>query len=470
MKKSVLFLSISFISSFLSAQTAGELESVLSTQAINFAQASRFVLAVADIVDETTEAGAAYTLARERGWLPKDVSSDNPVSLGELCFLIMKAFNIEGSFLYGVFPGPHYAFRELNYLKLIPGQRDPDMRVSGERFLQILGMVAAYTGIEREAPVPEEAPVAEAPQEAPVPEEAVAVEAPQEAPVPEEAVVAEAPQEALIPEQAVAEEAPVEAPVPEEAPVAEAPQEAPVPEEAAVAEAPAVERVGAVKLDNIQFGPDSAELTETEKAKLRNIAVVLAQYPEGKILVGGYTALAGTEKGRLQISTRRAQAVADFLTSLKIRPAKDIIVHGYGARRLLGNTTKEEDMALNRRVEITFLNEDYYRIQFMPNSAKLPETEKVKLRELAAVLSRYTDIGLFVTGYTALAGTAANRVRISTERAWAVADFLRLSGFRSGPITVRGHGARMPVGNNTTAEGMALNRRVEIIVHDRSAK
>jgi outer membrane protein OmpA-like peptidoglycan-associated protein len=176
------------------------------------------------------------------------------------------------------------------------------------------------------------------------------------------------------------------------------------------------------------------------------------------------------EEGRLQISTRRAKAVADFLTSLMIRPAKDIIVHSYGARRLLGNTTKKEDMAVNRRVEITFLNEDYYRIQFMPNSAELPETEKVKLRELAAILSRYTDVDLLVTGYTALAGTMANRVRISTKRARAVADFLRSPGFRFGTITVRGHGAQKPLGDNTTAEGMAINRRVEIIIQDGNAE
>jgi outer membrane protein OmpA-like peptidoglycan-associated protein len=180
--------------------------------------------------------------------------------------------------------------------------------------------------------------------------------------------------------------------------------------------------------------------------------------------------MAGSEYGRRRISTQRAQAVADFLISLKIRPAKDIIVRGYGSRRLLTSSAAKENLVINRRVEITFLNEDYFRIQFMPDSAALMETEKAKLRELAAVLSRYPDVKLLVAGYTTTEGAEPNRVRISTERARAVADFLRLSGFRSGTITVRGYGAARPLGDNATPEGKAINRRVEIIIQNGSTK
>jgi outer membrane protein OmpA-like peptidoglycan-associated protein len=179
--------------------------------------------------------------------------------------------------------------------------------------------------------------------------------------------------------------------------------------------------------------------------------------------------MAGSEYGRRRISTQRAQAVADFLISLEARPAEDIIVHGYGARRLLTNTAKG-NTAVNRRVEITLLNEDYYRIQFMPDSTELKNAEKAKLRELAAVLSRHPNVELLVAGYTTTEGAEPNRVRISTARARAVADFLRLSGFRSGTITVRGYGAARPLGDNATPEGKAINRRVEIILQDRDAR
>jgi hypothetical protein len=130
--------------STLWGQTAAELDLILETREVSFAQASRFVLVSAGTADEGTEAGTVYALAGEKGWLPKRASPDAAIRLGELCALVMKAFDLRGSFLYALFPGPHYAFRELDYLRLIPGRRDPGVKVSGERFLQILDMVSSH--------------------------------------------------------------------------------------------------------------------------------------------------------------------------------------------------------------------------------------------------------------------------------------------------------------------------------------
>jgi hypothetical protein len=130
----------------LCAQTAAELDLILETKEVSFAQASRFVLAAADAADEKMEAASVFDLAKERGWLPKRAVVDSPIRLGELCFLMMGAFNIKGSFLYTLFPGPHYAYREFDYFGLIPGRKDPGLRVSGERLLQILDMVSTQWG------------------------------------------------------------------------------------------------------------------------------------------------------------------------------------------------------------------------------------------------------------------------------------------------------------------------------------
>jgi hypothetical protein len=120
------------------------MDALLETPAVSFAQAARFTLASAGVFDGS--AADAYALARENGWLPAQEEAAGPIRLGELCFLMMNAFNIKGSFLYALFPGPRYAFRELDYRKLIPGRRDPALKVSGEEFLRILGMVADEGG------------------------------------------------------------------------------------------------------------------------------------------------------------------------------------------------------------------------------------------------------------------------------------------------------------------------------------
>jgi hypothetical protein len=57
----------------------------------------------------------------------------------------MKAFALKGGILYSLFPLPRYACRELVYLRIIQGGLDPDERLDGRAFLQILGRVLSYT-------------------------------------------------------------------------------------------------------------------------------------------------------------------------------------------------------------------------------------------------------------------------------------------------------------------------------------
>jgi outer membrane protein OmpA-like peptidoglycan-associated protein len=115
------------------------------------------------------------------------------------------------------------------------------------------------------------------------------------------------------------------------------------------------ERGVTIRLDNIQFPPDSAYLWDSEKEKLRSIAEILANYPERDILITGHTALAGTEAGRLQLSRDRAAAVASYLIEIGARQRDQVILRGVGATEPVADNLTEEGMRRNRRVEITIL-------------------------------------------------------------------------------------------------------------------
>jgi outer membrane protein OmpA-like peptidoglycan-associated protein len=296
---------------YLHAQTAAEMDALLESSEVSFAQAARFTLVTADVLDERSSVAGAYALAREKGWFPAKAQADSPIKLGELCFLVMNAFNIKGSFLYALFPGPRYAFRELDYLKLVHGRRDPAIRVSGESFLRILGGVMGY--VERERPKRAEQPAVTAEPERP----AVTAEREQVA----ELILSDLEQHEIVDTTVRVEEEGI-----------------------------------VISLNNIQFLPDSTELTEVEKTKIREIAMILSRYP-GKLLIGGHSAMAGTEEGQLQISRERAAAVAAFLTATGVRLWEDITIEGYGAQRPLGDNATAEGQALNRRVEIILLDE-----------------------------------------------------------------------------------------------------------------
>jgi outer membrane protein OmpA-like peptidoglycan-associated protein len=110
-----------------------------------------------------------------------------------------------------------------------------------------------------------------------------------------------------------------------------------------------------ISLDNIQFAADSARLLPSENAKLIGISEILKHYSGRDILVGGHTALAGTEKEREKLSSERAAAVADFFIQNKVRTSQQVITRGYGAAKPIADNRTEEGRIKNRRVEITIL-------------------------------------------------------------------------------------------------------------------
>jgi outer membrane protein OmpA-like peptidoglycan-associated protein len=112
-----------------------------------------------------------------------------------------------------------------------------------------------------------------------------------------------------------------------------------------------------ISLSNISFQANSTRLEESEQNKIREIAEILKAVPGRKILVAGHTALAGNEEAQLQTSIARAQAVADYLVQLGARRRSDITVRGYGAARPVADNQTAAGQALNRRVEITILEQ-----------------------------------------------------------------------------------------------------------------
>jgi outer membrane protein OmpA-like peptidoglycan-associated protein len=106
-------------------------------------------------------------------------------------------------------------------------------------------------------------------------------------------------------------------------------------------------------------------------------------------------------------------------------------------------------------------------VNFQANSDALLPTEQAKLRSIAAILQKYSDRDILITGHTAgVPGyTAQQHQELSELRARAVGDYLVSIGARSaGQITTRGMGAGVPVGDNATEEGRRRNRRVEITI------
>ena len=85
-----------------------------------------------------------------------------------------------------------------------------------------------------------------------------------------------------------------------------------------------------------------------------------------------------------------------------------------------------------------------------------------------STVSNFVDVakaaGITIYGHTDNTGSRTVNERISKERAEAVANFLVGEGISRSRIKTEGLAFDQPIADNSTAEGRALNRRVEIYI------
>jgi outer membrane protein OmpA-like peptidoglycan-associated protein len=84
------------------------------------------------------------------------------------------------------------------------------------------------------------------------------------------------------------------------------------------------------------------------------------------------------------------------------------------------------------------------------------------LQSVSLVLTEFDRSLVTVEGHTDGDGSDGYNLELSQDRARAVADFLSDQGVDPRRLSVEGYGERRPVATNATAQGKALNRRVEI--------
>jgi hypothetical protein len=108
-------------------------------------------------------------------------------------------------------------------------------------------------------------------------------------------------------------------------------------------------------------------------------------------------------------------------------------------------------------------------VAFEPGSAALTTGSHDYLQEAADVLARFEGMVVHVRGHADSVGPADINQKLSQERAESVTRALVSYGVDASLLRATGHGENIPIGDNTTEQGRAENRRVEIELNSGAA-
>ncbi len=104
-------------------------------------------------------------------------------------------------------------------------------------------------------------------------------------------------------------------------------------------------------------------------------------------------------------------------------------------------------------------------ILFAVNKSDLQPVAQENLGKLATILNKYPDTQILIEGHTDSDGPEDYNMDLSLRRANSVSNYLTSLQVDPTRFHTQGYGETQPVASNATAEGKALNRRVEVAIY-----
>lgn len=111
------------------------------------------------------------------------------------------------------------------------------------------------------------------------------------------------------------------------------------------------ERGMVITLGDVLFNTDMARLKPDGISNVQKLADFMAQYPQNKVSVEGYTDSTGSDSHNQALSERRAAAVQKALLDMGISGDR-VATSGYGEDYPVASNNSADSRQLNRRVEI----------------------------------------------------------------------------------------------------------------------
>ncbi len=133
-------------------------------------------------------------------------------------------------------------------------------------------------------------------------------------------------------------------------------------------------------------------------------------------------------------------------------------------KRAMETATQGTGVAVTQTADNQLKLEIPSDLSFDVGKADIKDNMRPVLDKFAQTLQANPVTTLRVIGHTDSTGSDAINDPLSVRRAASVRDYLEAHGVSTSRVAIDGRGSHEPIADNTTADGRARNRRVEIFV------
>ncbi|WP_035350926.1 OmpA family protein [Edaphobacter aggregans] len=230
------------------------------------------------------------------------------------------------------------------------------------------------------------------------------------------------------------------------------------------AEAPGLQRFLPAEFRSIFAGPSSAVAVPSQAAATTNKWLWPVVLVAALLLAGLWffnrakspVQEAGNAMGNA--ATSAMSALGEFFKT-KLPNGVELNIPQFGIENKLLTFIQDPSKPVD---DTTWFNFD--RLLFNTGKATLEPSSDEQLNNIAEILKAYPNVHVKIGGYTDNTGDPAANKALSDARAKNVMNALVAKGVDASRMEAEGYGDQYPVGDNSTEEGRAQNRRIALRV------
>lgn len=213
----------------------------------------------------------------------------------------------------------------------------------------------------------------------------------------------------------------------------------------------AVQRSEDARLVSLRKKADERQLNAQRAAQQSQMAAQQSQLQAQQAQLEAERAEAAKARADAEAAEARARAAEANKTAESANAVRERL------RSQLNSVLATSETARGLIVNMSDVLFDTGKYSLKPNT-------QISLAKVAGILQAYPGLTLQVEGYTDSVGSDQMNQKLSENRADSVRSFLIAQGVQPQNITSTGYGKSNPVADNSTSQGRAQNRRVQLVV------